>query len=187
MWLARGSFQDKKCPGGGEASQTRCREELRPEIAVPRTLVVGGVCEENAELRPAVPAVEEAEGVGGHDFSRTVKARFGEVFTDGRAGLPVLLHEDCPGSPAAERLNPQRPRTSEKIEHPDADNMAPEDREKRLSDTVGGRPGDSFGYFERDTTRTPGNDTHEPLSEVRGWRVRTERGRRGSSVFLKVC
>src|SRR4051794_34209391 len=125
--------------------QGRVREQRRQQLVEPcRRLGSGTIWRvgEHDAVR-AVRSAEPGEHVAAVD--RGLGAQGVEVGAHGRDRPRVAVHERRLGRAARQRLDPERARTGEQVEHARFADGVAEDREERLADAVGGRAGGAAG------------------------------------------
>src|SRR3979411_732557 len=91
--------------------------------------------------RAAWPTIEVADDVRGDDVGPTGEPGRREVATERLDGLDPALAERRVRRATRERLDTQRPSAREEIEDPRTFELRLEDREERLADAIGCRPG----------------------------------------------
>ena len=125
--LAAGALVDEQPVGGDEARQAR--RELRPVEVVRRIA-------EDEVVRAALGGDRAQDVLAEHDRAQ---AELVEVRVDRPAGRPVGFDEDDLGGAARERLETQRARAGEQVEHARVVDR-PDQVEGVLANAVRGRP-----------------------------------------------
>ena len=106
-------------------------------------------------------AGEVGQHIGAHDRRSVGESGQLEVALDRRDGLRVPLHEGGARRAARERLDPERARSGEQIQHVAVGQHRREDAEEGLADPVGRRARPIAGRHDQPAAlRDPGDDPH---------------------------